>query len=277
MPLQTPVLDDRNFEQLLLEAKNRIGSFTPEWTNYGGESDPGITIVELVAFITDNLLYRSNRVPERNRLKFLQLLGIPLRAASPSEGVITILNDRGPLEPRLVDRGTVVSAGNVDFVTQDPVDVLPIDAQVYFKRPVQASDPAYATYSARYEAIRVAAEAASEAERESGTQPIAQGATKLAFYETAGLLPPTPAAPDSGAIDLSRDATGGALYVALLAPPQIDPAAVRPVIANHTLSLCVVPPQDGGVQALLPIVTTSPAPGLIYEIANVRAARDRPV
>ena len=92
MPIRAPVLDDRNFEQLLQEAKNKIGSFTPEWTNYAGESDPGITIVELFAFLTENLLYRSNRVPELNRLKFLQLQSVPLRPASPAEGIITILN-----------------------------------------------------------------------------------------------------------------------------------------------------------------------------------------
>jgi len=44
------MLDDRNFEQLLLEAQARIPGYTPEWTNHGIESDPGITIVELFAF-----------------------------------------------------------------------------------------------------------------------------------------------------------------------------------------------------------------------------------
>jgi hypothetical protein len=82
MPLELPVLDDRNYEQLLEDAKRRIPAHTPEWTNFDVESDPGITLVQLFAFLTDNLLYRANRIPERNRLKFLQLLGIPLQPAA---------------------------------------------------------------------------------------------------------------------------------------------------------------------------------------------------
>ena len=82
MPLELPVLDDRNYEQLLDDAKRRIPSHTPEWTNFDVESDPGITLVQLFAFLTDSLLYRANRIPERNRLKFLQLLGVPLQAAA---------------------------------------------------------------------------------------------------------------------------------------------------------------------------------------------------
>ena len=98
MPLELPVLDDRNYEQLLDDAKRRIPSHTPEWTNFDVESDPGITLVQLFAFLTDSLLYRANRIPERNRLKFLQLLGVPLQAAAAAEGIVAIRNERGPVQ-----------------------------------------------------------------------------------------------------------------------------------------------------------------------------------
>src|ERR671917_2726293 len=96
--VQLPTIDDRTFDQILAEAKRRIPIHTPEWTNFEGESDPGITLVELFAFLTDNLLYRANRVPELNRAKFLQLMGLNLMPASPAQGVITIRNERGPVE-----------------------------------------------------------------------------------------------------------------------------------------------------------------------------------
>src|SRR5919202_3765063 len=120
MPLVLPTLDDRDFEQLLLEAKRRIPVYTPEWTNFDVESDPGITIVELFAFLTESLLYRANRVPERNRLKFLQLLGVPLQPAAAAQGIVRIKNDRGPVEPLPLDSGVVVAAGSVNFLTLDP-------------------------------------------------------------------------------------------------------------------------------------------------------------
>ena len=82
MPLQVPQLDDRNFEQIVNEVIARIPVHTPEWNNFNN-SDPGITLVQLFSFMMENLLYRTNRLPEANRIKFLSLLGIPLRPASP--------------------------------------------------------------------------------------------------------------------------------------------------------------------------------------------------
>lgn len=76
MPLQLPNLDDRRYSDLVAEALARIPTFSPEWTNYN-PSDPGITLVELFAYLTDMLLYRVNRVSDDNRRKFLKLLNGP--------------------------------------------------------------------------------------------------------------------------------------------------------------------------------------------------------
>ena len=85
MPLQIPTIDNRRYQDLLDEALARIPVHNPEWTNFN-KSDPGVTLIELFAFMTENLLYRSNLIPERNRLKFLQLLGVPLQPASSAVG-----------------------------------------------------------------------------------------------------------------------------------------------------------------------------------------------
>lgn len=76
MPLQLPNLDDRNYNDLVAEALARIPAYSPEWTNYNS-SDPGITLVELFAWLTDLLLYRLNRVTDNNVRKFLKLLNDP--------------------------------------------------------------------------------------------------------------------------------------------------------------------------------------------------------
>jgi hypothetical protein len=70
MPLQIPSLDDRRYQELLDEALARIPVHNPEWTNFN-KSDPGVTLIELFAFLTETLLYRANQIPERNRRKFL--------------------------------------------------------------------------------------------------------------------------------------------------------------------------------------------------------------
>src|SRR6266496_902020 len=129
MPLQPIQLDDRNFEQLFAEVRARIPVHTPEWTNFN-DSDPGITIIQLFAFMTENLLYRSNRIPEANRLKFLSLLGLPLRPATPTRGLVAYINDRGPVQVLPFNEGMELFAGKVPFRTRTAVNILPVSSQV---------------------------------------------------------------------------------------------------------------------------------------------------
>jgi Baseplate J-like protein len=76
MPLQLPNLDDRAYADLVEEALALIPRYAPEWTNYN-PSDPGITLIELFAYLTDMLLYRLNRVTEAQMWGFLRLLNGP--------------------------------------------------------------------------------------------------------------------------------------------------------------------------------------------------------
>ena len=75
MSLPEPQFETRTYRDLFNEAIARIPSHTPEWTNRS-EPDPGVTLLQLFAFMTESLLYRTNLIPERNRQKFLRLLQI---------------------------------------------------------------------------------------------------------------------------------------------------------------------------------------------------------
>lgn len=77
MPLHSPNLDDRRFQQFVDDAKRYIQERAPEWTDHN-VSDPGVTLVETVAHMADQIVYRLNRVPEKNHLAFLDLVGITL-------------------------------------------------------------------------------------------------------------------------------------------------------------------------------------------------------
>ncbi len=77
MALPSPNLDDRRFQQLVDEAKRYVQHRTPEWTDHN-VSDPGVTLIETFAYMVDQLLYRLNRVPDKNYTAFLDLLGIRL-------------------------------------------------------------------------------------------------------------------------------------------------------------------------------------------------------
>ena len=86
MPLPVPNLDDRRFQDLVDDAKRMVQQRCPEWTDHN-VSDPGVTLIETFAFMVDQLLYRLNRVPDRNYIKFLDLFGIrlfpPVAARAP--------------------------------------------------------------------------------------------------------------------------------------------------------------------------------------------------
>lgn len=83
MVLPVPKLDDRTFQDLVNETKKLIPRYCPQWTDHN-VSDPGVTMIELFAYMVDVLLYRINRVPERNYLRWLEMLGLRLDPPRPA-------------------------------------------------------------------------------------------------------------------------------------------------------------------------------------------------
>ena len=80
MALPVANLDDRTFQDIVNEARRRIPQYCPEWTDHN-LSDPGITLIELFSWMTEMLIYRMNKVPDKNYVKFLELLGVTLTPA----------------------------------------------------------------------------------------------------------------------------------------------------------------------------------------------------
>ena len=73
MRLRLPDLDDLRWEDLVEEGRSLIPATAPEWTNHN-VSDPGITLIELLAYISERLMYQLNRVPDEHTLRFLKLV-----------------------------------------------------------------------------------------------------------------------------------------------------------------------------------------------------------
>src|ERR1043165_3204620 len=88
MPLPTPQLDDRRFQDIVDQAKKLIPQYCPEWTDHN-VSDPGVTLIELFAWMTEMLLYRVNQTPDKMEVKFLELLGVRLHPPLPARAPVT--------------------------------------------------------------------------------------------------------------------------------------------------------------------------------------------
>jgi predicted phage baseplate assembly protein len=108
MSLVAPNLDDRKFQDIVDEAKRRIPRYCPEWTDHN-VSDPGVTLIELFAWMTEMLIYRLNRVPERNYIKFLQLMGVRLLAPRPARSDVTFRLSAPQPETVVIPRNTEVA------------------------------------------------------------------------------------------------------------------------------------------------------------------------
>ena len=72
-------LDDRTFQDLVGEARRKLmdACGLTGWTEHN-VSDPGITLIELFAWMTELTIYRLNRLPEKIHLALLDLLGLGL-------------------------------------------------------------------------------------------------------------------------------------------------------------------------------------------------------
>src|SRR6185503_19610846 len=129
MSLPVPNLDDRSWKQIVDEAVRLIPRYCPEWTNHNS-SDPGITLLELYAWMTEMTLYRLNKVPEKNFLTFLDLIGVRLLPPEPAKVVLQFEPAEGVdlILPAGTQVATLQAGGGepVTFETQKDLPLLPI-------------------------------------------------------------------------------------------------------------------------------------------------------
>ncbi|MEW9700878.1 putative baseplate assembly protein [Paenibacillus sp. SI8] len=119
--LPTPNLDDRMFEQMMMEARKSIPKLFPEWTDENAH-DPGITLLELMSWMTEMQQYYLNRVTERSERKFLKLLGIRPREAVSAVCDVTF---DGMEQQLVLPKGTPLLAMDQRFETVETAELVP--------------------------------------------------------------------------------------------------------------------------------------------------------
>jgi hypothetical protein len=127
--LPSPRLDDRSFAQLVEQARARIQAACPDWTDLTPH-DPGMVLVEVFAHLTETMLYRLNRLPEKAYVEFLRLLGVRLQPPAAASVRLRFSLARPAERPVEVPRSTPVTlaragAGSepVVFRTADTVTI----------------------------------------------------------------------------------------------------------------------------------------------------------
>lgn len=133
MSLPVPDLDDITFAELVSEAVRLIPQYAPDWTDHN-QSDPGITMVELFAWLAEMQVYSLNQITPRHHLKYLHLLGVRPAPAAAARAWVTFT---APGDVVSVPVGVKVATGEgVFFETERAIDILPvtIDKAIVFDR-----------------------------------------------------------------------------------------------------------------------------------------------
>jgi predicted phage baseplate assembly protein len=131
------VLDDRRFQDLVNEARVRITQSCPEWTEHN-VSDPGITLIELFAWMTEMLIYRVNRIPDKLHVALLELLGIGLEPPTAATADLRFRLSAPPTEPIVIPGGETevgtlrtASEESIVFQTDEDFEIPPAQPTAY--------------------------------------------------------------------------------------------------------------------------------------------------
>ena len=131
MSLAAPKLDDRHFQDIVDEAKKLIPRYHKDWTDHN-VSDPGVTLIELFAWMTDMILYRMNKIPDRHYVKFLELLGMTLREPEPARVNVTFWLTASPETPLVIPAGTEVATTQTE---SEPPIIFTVDSDFRARPP----------------------------------------------------------------------------------------------------------------------------------------------
>ena len=127
MTLPVPDLDTFDFEQLFEEARALIPRYAPKWTDHNLQ-DPGMTLLDLIAWIVDQEIWQVGFVGDRHLKAFAALLGVRPRRSQPARGLIWPADDAIPSDAvgRDVREGAVVRSleqPDLPFATAQGVHV----------------------------------------------------------------------------------------------------------------------------------------------------------
>lgn len=138
MSLPAPNLDNRTFQNIVDDVKRQVGLRCPEWTDHN-VSDPGITLLELFAYMTEQMLFQLNQVPEKNHIRFLELLGVRLEMPRPAVTDLRytlsrVIEDAPEAEGHAVAIPVDSVAATLRTETEDPIEFL-TDRELTLARP----------------------------------------------------------------------------------------------------------------------------------------------
>jgi hypothetical protein len=106
-----PDLDTTTFDELVREGRALIPAYAPDWTDHNLH-DPGITLIDLIAYLADQHVYRIGFVGDSLQAAFTRLMGVAPRGPEPAQVLIwpkpgaTVVGD--------FEAGTVIDTPDIE-------------------------------------------------------------------------------------------------------------------------------------------------------------------
>jgi predicted phage baseplate assembly protein len=117
---------DRAFEDIYRELRDRIPRYNPAWTNFN-DTDPGITLLQLFAWLAEMTLHKMSDVPRKTYLKFAELLGLELAPARPATVALVFTPKANDIPATIRERARYAGRGSdgaVMFETTQALDII---------------------------------------------------------------------------------------------------------------------------------------------------------
>ncbi|MFI6303113.1 baseplate J/gp47 family protein [Amycolatopsis thailandensis] len=132
MTVPVPKLDDLTWADLMSAVTRRIPAESDGIWTLHAPVDPGITLLELFAYLLEQRLYWLDQAPDELVVAILKLLGLePPRPAKPAATVLALTT--GEETPTVVPEGTVFArdpAAAIRFTLDDDVIAFPVSGEV---------------------------------------------------------------------------------------------------------------------------------------------------
>lgn len=118
-----PNLDDRRWADLVDEGRSLIPVLAPRWSDHNAH-DPGITLIEMLGWITETDIYRVDQIPEGHIRTFLSLIGIRPLPPTPAHAVVEFELKKGAAAVTL-PATTLLCSGEIKFQTLREISIQP--------------------------------------------------------------------------------------------------------------------------------------------------------
>ncbi|WP_440956064.1 putative baseplate assembly protein [Methanosarcina sp. Mfa9] len=113
MGTKAPKIDERKASELVELLREMAPHYTPEWPA-SDENDPGVALLKIFSYMTENVTNRFNRVPHKNFVAFLDMLGVKLLPAQPSRVPLSFTLAKGTEKEILIPARTQAAADKTE-------------------------------------------------------------------------------------------------------------------------------------------------------------------